>query len=85
MQTQVYFNQMISYQQDGTYQDVSQSKTFLPETESAQREADTSRRDKQMTNSAFKKTTTKQKKKQRAKNHEDWWLDCWHNIFVSLE
>lgn len=54
---------MISYQQDGTYQDVSQSKTFLPETASAQREADTSRRDKQMTNSAFKKTTTKQKKK----------------------
>lgn len=62
-QTQVYFNQMIFYQQDGTCQAVSQPKTFLRETESVQREADTSFRcDQQMTNSVFQ---NKQKKEQK--------------------
>lgn len=43
---------MTSYQQDGTYQAVSQPKTFLQEIESAQREADTPfRHDQQMTDS----------------------------------
>ena len=67
-QMQVHFNQIISYQQDGAYQAVSQPKTFLLETV---------RRGKQILLSdvisrwqtVFKKNTTKKKQRKKPRGH----------------